>query len=118
MFTINQIAEMCHEVNRSYSRLLGDYSHDCWEDSPEWQRESATKGVVKALEGLGPRELHIEWLKHKEQTGWKHGKIKDEKALTHPCMVPYDELPEEQRIKDELFASVVRIMSRGVKIKE
>lgn len=27
---------------------------------------------------------------------------------THPCMVPYDQLPQEQRVKDHLFGAAVR----------
>jgi len=34
--------------------------------------------------------------------------VKDAKAKTHPCMVDYDQLPAEQRRKDELFGAAVR----------
>ncbi len=32
-------------------------------------------------------------------------------AKTHPCLVPYGELPPEQKAKDELFLSIVRALA-------
>ena len=29
----------------------------------------------------------------------------------HPCLVPYDELPQEQRAKDHLFGAVARALA-------
>lgn len=28
--------------------------------------------------------------------GWKYGEAKDPEAKTHPCLVPFDKLPEFQ----------------------
>lgn len=30
----------------------------------------------------------------------------------HPCLVPYAELPAEQRLKDDLFKAIVHILGR------
>ena len=46
----------------------------------------------------------------KEQAGWVYGIEKDEAAMTHPCLVPYAELPADQRFKDSLFGAVVRAL--------
>ena len=37
---------------------------------------------------------------------------KDPEAKTHPCMVPYECLPWEQRVKDYLFISVSKALLR------
>ena len=47
----------------------------------------------------------------KEEKGWKYGEIKDEKAKTHHCMVPFSELPVEQQAKDFIFRAVVHALS-------
>lgn len=104
-----QIAAVCHETNRAYCAALGDNSQPAWADAPEWQRTSAIKGVEFHLANPGspPSRSHEEWLKEKEATGWKYGPVKDPEKKEHPCFVPYDQLPPEQRIKDSLFIAVV-----------
>ena len=42
---IVQIAEVAHEANRAYCNSLGDDSQKEWEEAPDWQRQSAIKGV-------------------------------------------------------------------------
>ena len=51
---------------------------------------------------------HEAWLSDKVREGWKLGPVKDATKKEHPCMVPYKDLPLEQRIKDHLFKAVVR----------
>ena len=58
-----------------------------------------------------PEESHENWRKVKDAEGWVYGPVKDAEAKTHPCMVPYEELPSAQIIKDHLFQAVVRVCS-------
>ena len=53
-------------------------------------------------------DSHENWLKTKTEQGWKHGMIKDAEKKTHPCMVPFSDLPREQRVKDYLFRATVK----------
>jgi len=39
--------------------------------------------------------------------------VKDPEKKQHPCFVPYDELPIQQRRKDALFVSIVRALTDG-----
>lgn len=100
---------MTHEANRAYCVAIGDRSQVAWDDAPEWQRESAIKGVQAVRDGSAktPKEQHQSWLDEKMRTGWIYGPVKDAEAKTHPCFVPYGELPPEQQRKDELFRAVV-----------
>lgn len=109
---IDRIARVCHEVNRSYCRALGDNSQPAWEDAPSWQRESARMGVDLHLSGdFGPEASHISWMKQKVDEGWVYGPIKDATLKQHPCMVPFAQLPIEQQAKDFIFRAVVHAMS-------
>jgi hypothetical protein len=45
---------------------------------------------------------------HKIAEGWVYGAVKDPEAKTHPCIMPFDDLPPEQRAKDYIFRGVVR----------
>jgi len=104
-------AKKTHEANRAYCASIGDDSQTAWEDAPDWQRASAIAGVTFMLESSAqdwtPAASHESWLAQKEADGWVYGETKDAEAKTHPCMVPYEQLPAEQRAKDELFGDTV-----------
>lgn len=110
--TIETMARTAHEVNRIYCESLGDMSQVGWEFAPEWQRESAVNGVmfVMANPDAEPADNHQNWMLVKEADGWVYGEVKDPDAKTHPCMVPYDQLPAEQQTKDKLFRTVILSM--------
>jgi hypothetical protein len=107
------IARVCHEVNRGYCAALGDTSQVPWEEAPDWQRQSAIKGVEFNLANpdAPPSHSHDSWLAEKRATGWKYGPVKDAEKKEHPCFVPYEELPAEQKAKDYLFKATVRALS-------
>jgi hypothetical protein len=107
------IAQAAHETNRAYCQSIGDDSQPHWEDAPDWQRESATDGVSKIVTGqvTNPRDSHRNWYAYKEFEGWKYGPVKDPEKKEHPCMVPYEELPEGQRKKDAIFWGVVNALN-------
>ena len=106
---VNQIAKTAHEVNRTFCQSIGDNSQPKWEDAPQWQKESAVNGVNYHLENEGskPSDSHNNWMKEKLADGWKYGELKDPEKKEHPCMVAYEELPQDQQTKDYLFISVV-----------
>ena len=107
---IERIAKTCHEVNRLYCLSLGDNSQPTWDMAPDWQRSSARSGVIFHMTNrdAGPAASHESWLEQKRKEGWSYGPVKDVVAKTHPCFLPYDELPIEQRLKDSLFIAVVK----------
>lgn len=108
-YSIEEIAQATHEVNRVYCLALGDPSQVPWDEAPAWQRESAIAGVQSTIDGSAktPEEQHELWAEHKRADGWVHGDVKDAEARTHPCLVPYDQLPSEQQAKDSIFRAVV-----------
>jgi hypothetical protein len=112
--TIEACARAAHEANRAYCIAIGDNGQPAWDDAPEWQRSSARNGVRGALNGATPEQSHESWLAEKLATGWKHGPIKNPDAKEHPCMVPYAQLPPEQRAKDSVFIAVVRAVGAAL----
>lgn len=105
---IADIARVCHEANRAYCQSLGDTSQAAWGNAPQWQKDSAIRGVKLHLGGDHPAEAsHVSWMKQKTDEGWKYGKTKDADAKTHPCIMPFSELPVEQQRKDHLFRAIV-----------
>jgi len=110
--TLENIAKVCHEANRAYCLSLGDDSQLSWEEAPDWQKQSAYNGVVFHYNNhnAGPEASHNSWYQEKELDGWLYGEVKDVENKKHPCMVPYDELPVEQKAKDYIFCAIVKSM--------
>ena len=92
---------------------MGDNSQLAWEDSPDWQRDSALNGVSFNLTNpdAPASASHDSWLEEKRLAGWKFGPVKDADKKEHPCFVPYEELPKEQQAKDHLFKAVVAALA-------
>ena len=113
-YRFDHIARVCHEANRAYCKAIGDDSQLPWADAPQWQRDSAIKGVqfINVNPDAPPSASHESWLEEKRATGWVYGAVKDPNAIppTHPCFVPYDELPVEQRAKDYIFGAIARAL--------
>ena len=104
-----EIARVAHEINRAYCEATGDSSQQPWDQAPEWQRTSYLDGVsflIRSPES-GPEALHSRWMDLKVAEGWKYGPKKDADKRTHPALVPFRDLPLEQRVKDHLFRAVV-----------
>jgi hypothetical protein len=109
---IEQIAKLCHEVNKAYCESIGDYSQVSWEAAEPWQRQSIINGVKYHVENprSKPEDSHVSWLKEKIADGWVYGEVKDTDKKTHPCCVSYDQLPTEQKSKDYIFTAIVKTL--------
>jgi RyR domain len=113
---VDACARAAHEVNRAYCLALGDTSQPAWDDAPEWQKSSARNGVASALNGHTPEQSHEGWCAEKRFSGWTYGPVKDPEKKQHPCLVPYAELPLNQRAKDLLFVQTVRAMATALHV--
>lgn len=107
--TVEQIAQVCHEINKAYCEALGDNTQVTWEEAPEWQKTSAINGVKFHIDNpdAGPEASHNAWFAEKILDGWDYGKVKDVENKYHPCLVYFSKLPKEQQAKDYLFRQVV-----------
>jgi hypothetical protein len=110
-----EIARVCHEVNRTYCECMGDNSQPEWRSAGPDIKASAISGVDFHMRNpfAGPEASHENWMADKIAAGWKYGEEKDPEAKTHPCIVPFDELPKEQQAKDWLFRGVVHALAGG-----
>lgn len=46
------------------------------------------------------KNVHEVWAETRIKQGWTYGEQRDDKLKTHPCLVPYEELPDEEREYD------------------
>lgn len=112
---IETIAKACHEANKAYCHTIGDDTQLHWDAAPEWQKVSARKGVAHAMDPEAkPSDSHGSWLAEKEAEGWQYGPVKDTTNKLHPCFVPFEKLPPEQKRKDYIFLAVARAMASAL----
>ena len=69
---------------------------------------------VTALVERLARNVHEAWAAQRLAEGWRYGERRDDAALTHPCLVPYDLLPETERTYDRL--TVEQTLKGAVKL--
>lgn len=110
--TIDQLASIAHEVNRAYCLSLGDTSQVPWEQAPDWQKTSVIEGMrfLKNNPNAGVVAVHHNWVIGKVADGWQFGPVKDAHKKEHPCLCPFEALPNEQQAKDYLFVGTVRAL--------
>jgi len=103
------VARVCHEANRGLCLAFGDTSQVPWKDAPANIHVSAIDSVHHALDNpdATPAHQHDNWCAFKRADGWVYGEQKNAAAKTHPCLVPYNELPPEQKAKDYVFQAIV-----------
>ena len=102
-------AYVAHEVIRAFCKSIGEIPQPPWDELSQELKLSTLSGVMFRLghPDASSADQHIQWAKDKEEAGWVYGPVKDPEKKQHPCLVPYEELPQEQRSKDYLFAAVV-----------
>jgi hypothetical protein len=106
---IESIARACHQANKVWCEANNDHSQKDWSVAEQWQRDSAILGVYFRLNNPEAKEdaQHNAWMEDKIKDGWVYGEVKDAEKKTHPCIVPFEELPEFQQKKDKLFCAIV-----------
>jgi hypothetical protein len=105
------IATVAHAMNAAVQAALGQ-KVESWGSVPEEIRQSMIAGVTYNLDNpdVTPEQGHEAWRKYRAAQGWVYGEIKDLEAKTHPNMVPFDELPIQERLKDHLFRAAVHAL--------
>lgn len=109
-FDIDTICAVVHEAMRAYAKQVKGEHMPAWSRAPSWMKV-ATRNSVEAVisnPNQTPGTQHALWLEAKRKDGWKYGDTKDARRKTHPLLIPFEQLPSDERLKDALLISIVR----------
>ena len=51
------------------------------------------------------KNTHDTWAAQRLADGWRYGEQRDDAKKLHPCLIPYEELPEEEKEYDRKTAT-------------
>ena len=73
--------------------------------------------LVPLVENMA-KNVHEVWAETRIVQGWCYGEERDDANKTHPCLIPYEELPEEEKEYDRntSIGTLKLIMKLGFKI--
>jgi hypothetical protein len=71
------------------------------------------------LTELLARNTHAVWARQRLADGWRYGLTRDDRRREHPCLVPYEELPESEKDYDRNTAmeTLKAIVALGYRIE-
>ena len=66
------------------------------------------------------KNVHEVWAQSRLQQGWTYGEERNDAMKQHPCLVPYEELPEVEKDydRDTAFGTLKLISKLGFKISK
>ncbi|HKI31969.1 MAG TPA: RyR domain-containing protein [Gemmataceae bacterium] len=73
--------------------------------------------ILELTERLA-EHAHDVWARERLAQGWTHGAKRDDALKHHPCLVPYAELPESEKVHDRNAAlqTLKAIIALGYRI--
>ena len=71
-----------------------------------------------ALAEAVSKNVHEVWAQNRIKEGWTYGPVRDDAKRQTPCLVPYEQLPEEEKAYDRntAFGTLKFIVSQGFEI--
>jgi len=75
---------------------------------------------ILELAELLAKNTHEIWSKERIAQGWRYGPARRDDVKEHPCLVPYEELPESEKAYDRVTAmeTVKTILALGYTIQK
>lgn len=66
------------------------------------------------------KNVHEVWAKNRIEQGWTYGEKRSDELKQHPCLIPYEELPEEEKDydRDTALGTLKLILKLGFKISK
>lgn len=85
-------------------------------DTSDIQLPEELNSLLEAM----AKNVHEIWAKERIAQGWTYGEKRDDAQKHHPCLVAYEDLPEEEKMYDRNTSveTLKLILKLGFKIKK
>lgn len=110
---IESISRTVHEAIRAWAMAHGQTDIPAWDVAEPWMQTSTRQSVQDVLhdKNMSGQTQHEHWVEQKMKDGWRYGPVKDPDQRTHPLLVPYEDLPDYERRKDQLVVAIVKALA-------
>ena len=85
-------------------------------DTSDVQLPEELKGMIEQI----AKNVHEVWAQSRFEQGWIYGEVRNEELKHHPCLIPYEELPEIEKAydRDTALGTLKLICKLGFKISK
>ena len=85
-------------------------------DTSDVELPDELKQLVEQL----AHNVHENWATNRINEGWTFGNVRNDELMQHPCLIPYNELPESEKEYDRNTAveTLKTILTMGWKIEK
>ena len=85
-------------------------------DTSDVQLPEELKGMIEQI----AKNVHEVWAQSRLEQGWIYGEVRNEELKHHPCLIPYEELPEIEKAydRDTALGTLKLICKLGFKISK
>jgi hypothetical protein len=92
--------------------------HDHYQPRPIDTTEVIIPGILAGLTEALAMNAHDVWAAQRLRAGWRYGPARSDAEKLHPCLVPYGDLPDEEKEYDRnLVKETIRsILALGYEI--
>ncbi len=80
------------------------------EDISSIQLPDELKPLVEQI----ARNVHDVWAQNRMEHGWVYGDERNDNLKQHPCLIPYEQLPEEEKDYDR--ATAISTLKLAIKL--
>lgn len=108
-----KIAEILHNAISTIPRPDGSVIVP-WDALNGILKDRAASTVAHLMEwmkgaphGIPDEELHDVWYNNMVAMGWAYGPTYSLEQKLHPSMIPFDELPDDEKIKDAIWSGII-----------
>ena len=85
-------------------------------DTSDIQLPEELKPLLEAM----AKNVHEIWAQERINQGWTYGEKRDDTKKHHPCLISYEDLPEEEKVYDRNTSveTLKLILKLGFKIEK